>query len=146
MNLDGRFFRERRGQGVVEFALAVPIFLVLVLGIFDIGRVVWYSNTLALATQEGARYAIVHGASCACGTQAAITTQIQSVVVRNAQGVSGLTTSAVSVSYPDGSFQAGQRVTVSVPSLTFTPLASQYFLGGSLQLALEASATMVIRQ
>jgi TadE-like protein len=51
------------GQALVEFALVVPIFLVLLLGIFDFGRVVWASNSLASAAREGARFAIVHGGS-----------------------------------------------------------------------------------
>jgi hypothetical protein len=49
------------GQALVEFALIIPIFLVLLMGIFDFGRVVWASNSLAYAAREAARFAIVHG-------------------------------------------------------------------------------------
>jgi hypothetical protein len=55
--------RGSSGQALVEFALIIPIFLVLLLGIFDFGRVVWASNSLAHAAREGARFAIVHGGS-----------------------------------------------------------------------------------
>jgi hypothetical protein len=51
------------GQALVEFALIIPIFLVLLMGIFDFGRVVWAQNSLASAAREGARFAIVHGGS-----------------------------------------------------------------------------------
>jgi Flp pilus assembly protein TadG len=51
------------GQALVEFALVVPIFLALLMGIVDFGRVVWASNSLASAAREGARFAIVHGGS-----------------------------------------------------------------------------------
>jgi len=51
------------GQALVEFALVIPIFLALLMGIFDFGRVVWASNSLASAAREGARFAIVHGGS-----------------------------------------------------------------------------------
>jgi len=38
------------------------VFFILILGVVDVGRAVWNYNTLANATREGARYAIVHGA------------------------------------------------------------------------------------
>lgn len=55
-----------RGQAMVEFALIFPIFILLLVGMFDLGRVVWVNNTLATAAREAARYAIVHGENSAC--------------------------------------------------------------------------------
>ena len=53
-----RLGRDQRGQSTVEFALVVPILLLLVLGIMEFGRA--YSSNLALqnAVREGARLAI----------------------------------------------------------------------------------------
>lgn len=51
------------GQALVEFALVIPIFLSLLMGIADLGRVVWAYNSLSSAAREGARFAIVHGGS-----------------------------------------------------------------------------------
>ncbi len=53
--------RRSRGQALVEFALVIPLFLALVMGTLDMGRVVWAGNSLASAAREGARFAIVHG-------------------------------------------------------------------------------------
>jgi len=53
----------RRGQAMVEFALVVPFFLLLVFGIIEGGRFVFYYELLNHATREGARYAIVHGSN-----------------------------------------------------------------------------------
>jgi Flp pilus assembly protein TadG len=50
-----------RGQAMVEFALVIPVFILLMVGIFDLGRVVWVNDTLNTAAREAARYAIVHG-------------------------------------------------------------------------------------
>lgn len=47
----------------MEFALVLPIFLALVVSIFDIGHLVWARNALENAAREAARYAIVHGGS-----------------------------------------------------------------------------------
>jgi hypothetical protein len=51
--------RGERGQAMVEYALIlVPLFL-MVMGVFDLGRGVLYSNALANAAREGARAGIV---------------------------------------------------------------------------------------
>jgi len=51
----------RRGQALAEFALAAPIFFVLMLGLIELGRAVYYMQILDSAARDGARYAIVHG-------------------------------------------------------------------------------------
>jgi len=59
--------RERSsGQAMIEFALVTPILFVMVIGIFEAGRLVFYNELLANASREGARYAIVHGARSDC--------------------------------------------------------------------------------
>ena len=55
-----------RGQAMVEFALVIPVFILLLVGMFDLGRVVWVNDTLATAAREAARYAIVHGEKLSC--------------------------------------------------------------------------------
>jgi Flp pilus assembly protein TadG len=57
-----RLRRDRRGRGqaLVEFALVIPIFLLLLVAIFDMGRAVFAYNTLTNAAREGARIAIVN--------------------------------------------------------------------------------------
>jgi Flp pilus assembly protein TadG len=55
-----------RGQAMVEFALIFPIFILLMVGFFDFGRVIWVNDTLATASREAARFAIVHGSKSLC--------------------------------------------------------------------------------
>jgi Flp pilus assembly protein TadG len=52
--------RPQRGQTLVEFALVFPIFLVVLLATFDIGRGVFAYNSVTNAAREGARLAIVN--------------------------------------------------------------------------------------
>lgn len=54
--------RAGRGQGqtLAEFALALPVFLVIILGLFDVGRAVFVYNAMTNAAREGARLAIVN--------------------------------------------------------------------------------------
>jgi Flp pilus assembly protein TadG len=49
----------QRGQAFTDFALAVPLILLLALGLFDAGRAVLGYTTLANAARAGARVAIV---------------------------------------------------------------------------------------
>jgi Flp pilus assembly protein TadG len=51
---------------MVEFALVAPVFFLLLFGVIEGGRFVLYYQTLANATREGARYAIVHGWKSYC--------------------------------------------------------------------------------
>jgi len=55
--------RAARGQALVEFALIIPVFILLMVSIFDLGHVVWANNALSNSAREGARFAIVHGGS-----------------------------------------------------------------------------------
>ena len=52
-----------RGQATVEFALVATILLALVLGIVEVGRLVFISNELSNAAREGAHYLALHGNS-----------------------------------------------------------------------------------
>ena len=58
-----RLFRSRgrgRGQTLVEFAMVLPIVVAIMLALFDLGRAVYSSNTLAQAARSAARTAIVN--------------------------------------------------------------------------------------
>lgn len=52
-----------RGQALTEFALVAPIFFFVMFAIIEFGRAVYTIQMLNNAAREGARYAIVHGAS-----------------------------------------------------------------------------------
>jgi hypothetical protein len=47
----------------VEFALVIPILLVVIVGVFDAGRAVYMNSTLSQAAREGARLAAVEVAN-----------------------------------------------------------------------------------
>ena len=51
----------RRGQALVEFALAVPIFLVMLVAVFDLGRAIYTYNGLSEAAREISRVTAVSG-------------------------------------------------------------------------------------
>ncbi len=52
------FIRDTRGASAAEFALVLPIMLLFLLGILDVGYYAWAINRGEKATQMGARWAV----------------------------------------------------------------------------------------
>ncbi|HVE69426.1 MAG TPA: TadE family protein [Solirubrobacteraceae bacterium] len=144
-----RFRRREGGQSLVEFALVLPIFLLLTLGLFEAGRAVWYTNTLAYAAREGTRYAIVHGsASGADAVWPGNEQPVKDVVRAAAVGVVGQID--VETDWPDfrgptACYERSCRVSVEVTSV-FTPLPSEYLLGGAFRVTLRGGSMLVIQR
>jgi hypothetical protein len=57
-----------RGQAMVELALVLPLFLMLLVGIIVIGIGVFYQQQLTNAAREAARYASIHSVTAQCPT------------------------------------------------------------------------------
>src|SRR5688572_20915708 len=55
--------KKRRGASVVEFAVVAPVFFLLVFGMIEYGRLVMVQQVLTNATREGARRAVLDGAT-----------------------------------------------------------------------------------
>jgi Flp pilus assembly protein TadG len=63
-----------RGQALAELALVLPVFLLLALAVFDIGRGVFLYVGLTNAAREGARIAIVNQDKALIGQRVAAAT------------------------------------------------------------------------
>jgi Flp pilus assembly protein TadG len=117
-----KFFRGRpstgrhrsRGQAVVEFALIVPLFIMLLAGMIDFGIGLYRYMVIISATRDGAR-----AGSIACG---AATPSCSSVITARVNGaVGGLNLASLSIACvnPDntscnsGSAKDGGSVTVT---------------------------------
>lgn len=51
--------KETRAASAAEFALVLPLLLIFLLGMIDVGRLMWTWNRAEKATQMGVRYAVV---------------------------------------------------------------------------------------
>ncbi|MBP0593737.1 pilus assembly protein [Paraburkholderia sp. LEh10] len=51
--------RRQKGVAALEFALVATVFFTLLIGVMEVGRVLFYWNTAAEATRIGARVAVV---------------------------------------------------------------------------------------
>ena len=70
-----------RGQALVEFAISVTVFLMLLMAIFDFGRAIYTSNGLAQAAREVARTASVHQGQSDWSDEAKATIATQKALV-----------------------------------------------------------------
>ena len=141
-----RFVREDDGgQALIEFALVLPLLLLIITGLFDTARATWQENTLAYAAREGTRYAIVHGSASVDGTIVNSTNQQPVIdVVRNA--AVGVPSVSVTVTWPDSNCYARNcRVQVDATA-PFTPIPSQYLLGDTFNITLRGGSLLVIQR
>ena len=51
--------RLQRGQDLMEYALVLPIMLLILMSILDLGRVVYVYSSLHNSVRDGARYGII---------------------------------------------------------------------------------------
>ena len=68
--------RNERGVGLIEFALVLPILLVLTLGVIDVSRGFWVKNVAYQAAREGARHLVVRTVA----DSASVRSRVQQVV------------------------------------------------------------------
>jgi hypothetical protein len=57
-----------RGQALVEFALILPLFIMVLTGVIVLGIIVFYNQQLTNAAREAARFASIHSATSLCPT------------------------------------------------------------------------------
>lgn len=132
-----------RGQDLAEFAVALPVLLLLLLGIIEFGILVYSYNAISNAAREGARYGIVHPATNGdgnCGAPGSNT-----ILAAACALTVGLDDAAVGVdtTVTNPTNVAPGQVTVVVTytaQLITAPLIDAF--GGNGAIPLAASATM----
>lgn len=122
-------FGQRQGATAVEFAVAISVFVIMVLGIVEIGRGFMVTHLLANAARNGCRTAILASSSNTDVNNAVNTTLTN-------EGLSGTTTTIkVNGTVADVSTaQSGDQITVVVtmPASKATWLPGAGYLVGTL--------------
>jgi Flp pilus assembly protein TadG len=134
-----------RGQALVEFALVLPIFLMLLLGVFDLGRMIYMYNGVAEAARELARVTSVHP-----GTPGALGSTSNTAAVLAAQkalipdlGNPVFTCVDIDGSAVTDTCVAGMQVKVVIQA-PYRPVTPVFSLVGTLTLG--SSSTFSIQQ
>ncbi|MFL5963915.1 MAG: TadE/TadG family type IV pilus assembly protein [Gaiellaceae bacterium] len=132
--------RECDGQAVVELAVVLPVILILILAIVDIGKAYGYQNDETHLANEAARFAAV--ASCGSCPTGIISDQVKHDAPPELENGTGSIASPMSVEicYPDG-FAVGNpvRATVTATYKWLPYLVSKVGLPTTVQI--KASAT-----
>ena len=69
--------KDKTGQSLIEFALVLPILLLVVFGITEFGRAIMTVNVLNTASREGARLAAVSPVSDSLSVQSRVVEVLQ---------------------------------------------------------------------
>ncbi|MGH9419509.1 MAG: TadE family protein, partial [Thermoanaerobaculia bacterium] len=139
-----------RAQGLVEFALVIPIFLVMLMAIFDFGRVIYAYHTITQDAQEAERNGVVspvfsqakYNDIRSAGLRNSPGTSLNGSLITGepgksctaAGGTANDTTSTTTCFYPDG-VTSGKRVVINIAVTVpiITPIMSN-LVGGSFQV------------
>jgi hypothetical protein len=128
------------GQGIVEFALGITVFLMLFIGLIDLARAAFLYNGLSDAAQAVARVTSVHPGDPTLGSSPETTTSV------TAEGrlVPGLTVTAydcvdISGASVTGDCKPGSWVKVSVRT-SFTPVLPLLSPFGPITFTMSSSA------
>jgi len=92
----------RRGTATVEFAVIAPVFLILVLGTWEMGTAVRASNNLTAAVREGGRLASMDFTGSLAANQTANQKVVHDIrAFLNASGLPG-SQATITITYADG--------------------------------------------
>jgi Flp pilus assembly protein TadG len=125
----GLFRRSDEGQAVVEFALIVPVLMLLIVGVFEFGRAWSAHQAVTDAAREGARVAVI--------ADPAVTEDSVRKVVRNALTAVSLDADLAEIELTGVNAPTGEpaRVAVRYPyQLTFLKSLSRTSGGGAVTL------------
>jgi Flp pilus assembly protein TadG len=105
--------RGERGSAILEVALTLPLMLMVSVGIFEFGRAYQTWQVLTNAAREGARIAVLPGATAA-GVQTRVREYVASGQLSNPNTANAVVT-PVNVSIGGGNTATGSQVVVTYP-------------------------------
>jgi Flp pilus assembly pilin Flp len=85
MKMRKLFLKDKDGQTIIEFALLLPILLMVLFGITEFGRAIMVKNVLHTAAREGARLAAVSAVGDSLMVQARVVTVLQAASIDDYQ-------------------------------------------------------------
>ena len=123
----------KRGQTLVEFALLLPVLLLLALVVIDLGRAIYFYSAIHNAAREGARYGIINPDSYSGMTNTAINYAF-GLGLDNVDVIAGPGPDEIIGNFPNPTV----RVRISYSFTPATPLVSRLLPGGTINLTSQA--------
>jgi Flp pilus assembly protein TadG len=149
-----RFIRKERGGVAVEFAIIVPVLVVLVMGIIDFGHA-WYMKQIIInASREGARYGARYTGTPPIALNPSISNYILNTSAQNNdKGGVGLTSllpdANPQVPTPTGTGYTsitppGQPLSVTVTATKDWWVVNRFIPGMNSSITLSSTTTMAV--
>jgi len=130
-----RMTRKAPGQALIEFALVLPLLVLLIFGLFDLGWAIYANNTIANAAREGARLAIV---SPTINNDA----NVKQRVIAAAAGLNlGNSQISIAPAFSSRTINSPITVTVTYTYTPFTPVIGKIVAGNGMLL--QATSVMI---
>ena len=126
--------KQRRAAAVVEFAIVAPLFFLLVFGMIEYGRMVMVQQIITNASREGARRAVLDGA-----TATEVQNEVDEFLAQSS--ISGADVTIDPADPSTAEFGDPITVTVSIDFVDVSWLPSPMYLGGQ-----EMSASTSMRR
>lgn len=136
-NLMRCVWQDRRGQSVVESAFVLLVLLTTLIGIFDLGQVLFIHQSFVERVRHAARYAVVNSYDPVAFKNMVLYRQT-TVPAGQTSGIFGLTPDTVSITH-SGAGTNDDRIVVSITSYPyrfFTPLIAGVFVGRNITVSL----------
>ena len=133
------FVGSEKAAALVEFAIVLPILLLIVFGIVDFGRALYTANNLTSAVREGARLAStqISPDATVAAQKTAVSNAVKAYVVAFGGNAGAPTVSETFSGAPPNM----QSITVSIVSYPFTPITPLAGLIGLGTIQMSPSAT-----
>jgi Flp pilus assembly protein TadG len=138
--------KDERGQALVEFALVIPLLLLVMLAVLTFGKSINYWNDATHIASEGARYAAVNRKPTpgnALSLQAQLLAQADSSELRSGGSDAVASPAQVCIDFPNGTSLVGDPVRVR---MTFTykwiPLITSFLPSHTASKTIQSSAVM----
>jgi Flp pilus assembly protein TadG len=135
MRVLSRFWKSERGAALVEFAIILPVLLIIIFAIIDFGRALYTLNNLTTAVR-GARYAAVQQLNSFSTDSAATAAVVRSYVTNFGGSASGWNV-IVTRTITSG---VTQYLTVRIDGYSFVPITPMWTLLGLSAMSFSPSA------
>jgi hypothetical protein len=133
------FHRGTAGGPIVEFAIIVPVLLLLLFGIVDFARAFFQRNNLVAAAREGARFAAVMEAPC--GNEAAIRARVISYFSGVGSPAPANTAASIPITMDCTTPTSPTNIMVEIVNYPFNPITPLFGMFGRGVIQLNAQAT-----
>ena len=144
-----KLFREQSGVALVEFALVLPVLVLLLVGVIDVARAANAYATLSSAAREGSHYAALHPTAGPSAIASTVRARVAPLSAGSVTVEATYSNGTDFIAWPSGGIPASSpspslvptRVRVSYPWQSVTSIIGNFFASSSMGASSTSEAT-----